>query len=791
MTESITQNSEFVKSLNGDCFCKIDNPAYTFPFKVDHFQQHAFACIDKDENVLVLAHTGSGKTVPAIYAIANYIRKGKKVVYTSPIKALSNQKYKEFRELFEEKFSQEIGQEINVGLMTGDNKIKPDADVVIMTTEILRNALYDIGEKGKTKKDDFFEENFIGQIGCVIFDEVHYINDKDRGHVWEETLILLDPSVTLVMLSATIDRPEEFAKWIGDNKKKPVNMLLTNHRVVPLEHFIYVNDKLHKVQDKNECFDDKQYDIALTEYRDINKNKKTSNQYVINELVDFLSLESMFQTIFFVFSRKNCELFARSVTTQVVSLEVGSTIEKIFDNHMHKFKEQYSKIPQYHLIRDLVKKGIAFHHSGLLFILKEIIEILFEMGYIKILFATETFAVGVNMPTRTIVFTSLEKHTNEGKRCLHTAEYKQMAGRAGRRGKDKKGNVIILPLYEFPQRSELKTIMLGKMPHIESKFSINYSFRLKIIQSNSKNMEEFVGDSMFNKDNSSQLIIELSNLEKLEKELDSIKSEIEIEDYSRFEELSSMYERTGFTLNKKQMKEKNKLAKKLDMEKYNRYNQLSSQLYKSQQTISYLENYVVNESFKIDRVLFNLGYLNADGSEVTVKGLLASQINECNALVLTEMICQNMFDDLEPSEICSVLAMFIEDGRSETNLHTVKCNDNVKKTLVKVNEIIENLIDTEKKHNVNMYQYGYYDIYYNYIEVVYHWANGCNLTEAFSIIETYEGNFIKNILKVNNIVSDVMNLSKICGNLKLIPKLENIEEILVRDIVTANSLYLS
>jgi len=792
--EKIIKNSEFVRTLEGNCHCTIKDPAIEFPFKLDHFQKHAMRCISNDENVLILAHTSSGKTVPAIYAIANYIRKGKKVVYTSPIKALSNQKYKEFREIFEDKFAKEIGRPVSIGLMTGDNKIKPNADCVIMTTEILMNALYDIGKKNEIKKDDFFEDDFIDNIGCVIFDEVHYINDKDRGHVWESVIILLKPSITLVMLSATINKPEEFARWIGENKKKVVNMLPTTHRVVPLEHFLYVDKNIYKIQNKHEHFDDKMYDEAFNENKLYANKKKPSNQFIINELIDFLSLESMLQAIFFSFSKKNCELFANSITTQLVTSDESSQIERIFNSHMHTYEKKYQSISQYNTLKGLIMKGIAFHHSGLLFNLKEIIEIIFQMGLIKVLFATETFAIGVNMPTKTVIFTGLEKPTGTGRRPLHTAEYKQMAGRAGRRGIDTKGNVIILPLYEFPTKSELKSIMLGKMPHIESKFQPTYSFRLKILQSNSMNVDDFMNGSMFQKDCNAQLMIETDKLKSLEEQFKIFQTDETIsafEEYLKFIKIEETYKKNGITLNKKQMKDKTSLIKKIDQTKFEQYNIINKELYQCKQNIDNIQNYIHNENQKIDLVLQDLGYLKND--TLTLKGIISSQINECNCILLTEMITQNIFNDLEPEEICAVLAIFIQESHSDQEISLNKIeNMNVQNTLIKVNKIIEDLIDIEKNRDVNTYLTGFYDISYNYVDMVYYWASGSSVPEAFNMnVDMYEGDFIKNILKINNITSDVQSLSKIYGNIEIVPKMEGIQDLLVRDIVTANSLYLS
>jgi superfamily II RNA helicase len=792
----------------------IEDPAHKFSFECDSFQNHSFYHISKGENVLVTAHTGSGKTAVAKYAIAHYIRLGKRVVYTSPIKALSNQKYKELLEDFE-------GQ-VEVGLMTGDNKIKPDAQVVIMTTEILRNALYDIGKSDKVQKEVYFEDNFIDSIGCVIFDEVHYINDKDRGRVWEETIILLDPKISIVMLSATIDKAEQFAEWIGNSKKKMVNLIPTTHRVIPLEHYIYSDKKLFKIQDRNDKFYDPNFDTALKTQKSVEQSRKNpSKLYLINELVEYMKEKDLLQAIFFAFSRKNCERYAKMISQDLITYQERAEIEKIFNKYMHSYESDYKHVNQYHTIKNLMLKGVAYHHSGLLPILKEIVEIIFQRGLIKVLFATETFAVGVNMPTRTIVFTEVEKYTSHnGRRMLGTGEYKQMSGRAGRRGLDKNGTVIILPLYDFPTRQSMKSMMLDKVPHIESKFYVDYQFILKIIQSNSKNMDQFINASLYQVDNKKIIASHKYELDKLEEKLSVAKAKVDktmldiFDKYDKFEKLERECAYIGAKLTNRQMKDKRTMMAELNRDRklseaykyYCNYNALKEKVKDGKYQIDMDENHIEVFSSDIVTFLAEFGYINTNYNaninqlgmdNVTMKGILVAQINECNAFILTEMITRNMFDDLEAEEIIAMLAIFINDnGRSMDNDMTL---DNLKsynvpniviQRLNNVQKIIDVFVERENDLRIYSGQTNYWDISYEYVHIVYMWASGTSLGEIMNILDTYEGNFIKNILKINNIAHDLACLSHIYGNLKIIPQLEQVEDKLVRDIVTVNSLYL-
>jgi superfamily II RNA helicase len=778
----------YVKILDGTAEDTPD-PAIQFNFPLDNFQKHSFNCISKDQNVLVTAHTGSGKTAVAKYAVAHYIKKGKKIIYTSPIKALSNQKYKEFKEEFEDNFSKLIGHPVSVGIMTGDNKIKPDADCVIMTTEILRNALYEVGEKSK-----YFQNDFTSTLGCVIFDEVHYINDKDRGHTWEETIILLKPEVTLIMLSATIDKPEEFAQWIGSQKNKVVNLIPTTTRAVPLEHYIYTDYNLFKILDSHNKFQDQSFDKALKAYNPLQKNRLT-------ELVQFLKEKNMFQTIFFSFSRVNCERYAKSVTLELITYQERSEIEALFNKYMHKYHKQYEHVQQYSQIKDLLLKGVAYHHSGLIPILKEVVEIIFQKGLIKILFATETFAVGVNMPTRTVVFTELEKPTEESKRLLTTEEYRQMAGRAGRRGIDKIGYVIILPQYSFPDKQELKGAMLGKVKHISSNFMIDYSFMLKILQSRSTNFDAFMDASMFKKDNTKFLEEEQQNYTKLKQQVQYL--ETTFGDITPFEGLAKIdaqeqeYKTMGFSLNKQQQKEKARLLKQLkDPNKYHEYKQFTKQkdqLHKLEETLQLYQNTITTTSATVLDVLIKADYVTPSKT-ITMKGILAAQINECNSLLLTEIITRKLFDNLSPQEIAAVLAIFLDDTVNKeeiTSTRQITCSPNVRSVISTVEGIINEFQTLEHECGVELTDYNFWNIYYNYVDAVYDWTDGKPLAAILANLQIYEGNFVRNMLKISNIAKDLVYISYTFGNLVIIPQLEKINSLIIRDIVTVNSLYIA
>jgi superfamily II RNA helicase len=426
----------------------------------------------------VTAKTGSGKTLVGEFQIHHSLKKGKRVFYTTPIKSLSNQKFQDLKKLFP-----------SVGIMTGDIKFMPQADIVIMTTEILRNLLF---KQGTSTENIGITANLsLDNLDAVIFDEVHYINDQDRGKVWEECLTLLSPNINLVLLSATIDKPEKFAGWLGDLKQKPIHLISTEYRIVPLSH--QLPDKT-VVMDSKDTFNQKNYTNWYNKFFDLqNEERKhkervqareegqiikkgehtTSFLHRMNTLISEIEQPAMF----FVFSRKLCVDFAKKVSHTLIDSSDTASVRHIVKFHLHRYPE-LEKMAQYHELFELLQKGIAYHHSGVLPILKEIVEILFSRGFVKVLFATETFAVGINMPTKTVVFTSYRKYdsSSDRHRMLTTSEYIQMAGRAGRRGKDDKGIVIYLPMSYPENPIEIKNMMMGKKAELNSRMKFDYSY---------------------------------------------------------------------------------------------------------------------------------------------------------------------------------------------------------------------------------------------------------------------------------------------------------------------------
>ncbi|XP_038207970.1 exosome RNA helicase MTR4 [Zerene cesonia] len=486
-------------------------PAKQYSFILDPFQKEAIMCIDNLQSVLVSAHTSAGKTVVAEYAIALSLKKKQRVIYTTPIKALSNQKYREFSEEFHD-----------VGLITGDVTINPSASCLIMTTEILRNMLYRGSE-------------IMREVGWVVFDEIHYMRDKERGVVWEETLILLPDNVHYVFLSATIPNARQFAEWVCRLHSQPCHVVYTEYRPTPLQHYIFPagGDGIHLVVDEKGQFKEDNFNTAMAvlsnagdagkgDQRGRRGGPKGNNNTNIFNIVKMIMERNFAPVIIFSFSKKDCELYAMQMAKlDFNTIEEKKLVDEVFNNAMDVLTEEDRKLPQVENVIPLLRRGIGIHHGGLLPILKETIEILFGLGLIKALFATETFAMGLNMPARTVVFTSCQKFDGRDFRFITSGEYIQMSGRAGRRGLDDKG-IVILMIDQKVAPATVKGMVQGKADPINSAFHLTYNMVLNLLRVEEINPEYMLERSFYQFQNQAAIPDLIDKVKAKQKEYDSL-----------------------------------------------------------------------------------------------------------------------------------------------------------------------------------------------------------------------------------------------------------------------------
>jgi superfamily II RNA helicase len=815
-------------------------------FKWDDFQLHAYQAIKRGDNVLIVAPTSSGKTSVAEYAtLFNLLNNNGKVVYTTPTKSLSNEKFSKMKEILEP-------YGIMPGLLTGDQKINIDSRFLIMTAEILSNALFMSKEKDEATKHNSITEteqknnfninqyeldrDFINSIICVIMDEIHFISDISRGYVWENTLILLKPAIQLVGLSATIATPEEFASWIGRIKKKNIVLIKKYDRPIPLKFTIYDGEKLNVILDENGNYNSGSFQNALSKLK---TNDSKSNIVVsLNNFIRFSKEKNLLQLCFIVFSKKNCEKFAESITVSLSDGKESSLAIRELERKMGIHLKSYSTMPRYQQIKSLIEKGVCFHHAGIPVVMKEVVEHLFKSNHIKVLFATETVAIGVNMPIRTLILTSVEKSSGTRMQPLNAAEFKQICGRAGRRGLDDKGNVVFLPLYESLSELHVRNELLyGPMPKIESRMELTCHSYLKLLQSNIMDKNDFYSNSLLSVNNSKIITNLTTEINTLTKKKEFVENEIKTYiNENRVSETNLQEVKVYITkkpndnnscfhvkLSKQQLKQqkKNQETVNLLISSHKKLYDLLIEFDKLEKELSNLTS-KINEcvTYKDDRFdriakfLEETEYIEINDSNiysVTEYGKMASFINECNPFILTEIFSCDILQKLNPVQIACFLSTLtdkiVSTNKVEILLSNItvmishKCNVHLDKIIIDaikyIEERISNYTSLEEKMGLTS-ENGYWELSYDYLELTHLWVSMDLTKEDHSRIltklyqmEEYEGSFIKNMLKINNIINNLILLCNLTQNLMLLPVLQEVERLLVKGMVNVDSLHVS
>lgn len=790
--------------------------------KWDDFQIHSYQAIKRGDNLLVVAPTSSGKTSVAKYAtLFNLIEKGVRVVYTTPIKTLSNEKYEEMKQVLEP-------YGIMPGLLTGDQKINTDSMFIIMTAEILANALFLLKKDNQTNDLDYqLNKEFVSSVGCVVIDEIHFISDNSRGYIWEQTLILLDRSVQIIGLSATIDTPEDFAAWIGRIKQRNITLVKKYDRPVPLEYAIFDGEKHHIILNTEGVYDSKAFhnaSIGLKETEKHHSTKKTNKvNALLNDFVRYSQQKDLLQLCFIVFSKKNCEVFANSINVILMDKKESTLAIRELDKKMGTHLKNYENMPRYRQIRNLIEKGICFHHAGLPVILKEVIEKLYKEGYIKVLFATETVAIGVNMPIRTLVLTSIDKSVGTNIQQLNAAEFKQICGRAGRRGLDKKGLIVFLPLYDTLNELHLRNeLLFGPMPKISSKMELTYHSYLKLLESNVMNYNTFFDNSLLSIQNSKILSGIMSNYNECQKKYDD--ANIALEKYisqnniskniinSINEYITNINKRSvkiaGVDMHMKMNKQQQQNHKRLEgIVKSNKIlfdmtlnvDKCHNELIKADNEKKYYLMYRDDRSLQITEYLRTSGYLT-DNNEVTEYGKMVAYVNECNPFVLAEVFTGNILQSMNPKQIACLLSILTDKitktNKDEKTLSSIKIDPIVKDGIMFIEDRIKNYTDLE--HEMKLFsEMEYWDVSYDYIEITNLWVNTdleiedhTRILTLLNDIDEYEGSFIKNMLKINNIVGNLVTLCNLTQQLDILPKLNDVTKLLVKGMVNADSLHV-
>ncbi len=754
---------------------------YGFDFELDDFQKQAIDCINDGKSVVVCAPTGAGKTCIAQSAIHLALENGHRIFYTTPLKALSNQKFYDF--------SRAYGEE-NVGLLTGDTTINRGAKIVVMTTEVFRNMLYGttFGSISDNLKD----------VKYVVLDEVHYMNDEQRGTVWEESIIYCPTNIQIIALSATVQNSEQLTSWINTVHSKTEH-IWTDFRPVPLRFYYYDSSKPNTVVPLLTP-DGKLNNKIQPESRYKYFNKKTVQKSPVASIVTALQEKNMLPAIYFTFSRKKCDENAQKCS----SLDLLSKEEFIEANHII---DEYIKENPYlynnpHL--DLIKNGVASHHAGLLPGWKTLVERLFQKGLIKVVFATETLAAGINMPARATVISSISKRTDDGHRVLTANEFLQMSGRAGRRGMDEIGYVVVVG-SPFQTPIEVAELVLSGANPLESKFSPRYSMVLNLLQRFSLDEAKELIFKTFGYFSSSDRVTPLLNqLEEYENFIDAANSFTcqyghNNDDFNEFLKLKALYlqYRTTFKTLKRQAGKKNQknapevieFAKKSKdlyrkIEKYScnfckaykkhkkeleilaRYEKKARQLRKE---IEFQKDIFWQKFLAHKNILERVGDL--EDNYPTEKGRVTMALRSENELYLSQIILSGLLDNLDKAELASVVcALASEEMRGKDDNVVIPPCTNVRKTLGKIKEIKRKIFLLERDENIENPM----NLHSQFSSMIEYWVNsdfeGNNSFEAFEQMiadsQFSAGDLVRAFKRTVDILRQIMSVENVSESLE-------------------------
>ena len=737
---------------------------YEFPFELDEFQKEACNFIDNGKSVVVCAPTGAGKTVIAEHAIHRALENGTRVFYTTPLKALSNQKFYDFAAKF--------GQD-KVGLLTGDTSINRNAQIVVMTTEVFRNMLYgtNFGAVADNMKD----------VRYVVLDEVHYMNDEQRGTVWEESIIYCPTNVQIIALSATVANADELTDWINTVHSK-TELINTDFRPVPLKFYYFDSSQPYKLLPlltPSGALNNK----IKPEKKKFAHGKMKQKTYV-KEVVRNLQQNDMLPAIYFTFSRRKCdEQMEKCAGLELVTNAERAQIRQFIDEYIAENPYLYNNKHIEYLLC-----GVASHHAGLLPSWKLLVEKLFQKGLIKVVFATETLAAGINMPARSTVISSTSKRTDSGHRMLTASEFLQMSGRAGRRGMDEVGYVTIVG-SPFQTPEEVAELVLSDANPLESRFSPSYSMVLNLLQ-------------RFSLDEAKELILKSfgyfstgTRLHPILKQIELNKREIQERTFAcpykysdgdliEYDKIRNIYVQNRQTYKKicKQEKAKNRplspeaiqfgretkamLAKMHEFhcdicKMYKKHSKnievigrLNLKQKKLEKEVEKQRDIFWNKFLSHRSVLSDFGYLENDYP--TAKGITTSQIRSENELYLAEIIFSGVLESLTPSQLAAVIcAVVTEDLRIE--IPYIPFSEPVRKTLNLIRNIKRKIEKVQNNYDVDT------PLYINpyFSSLIELWVEGAEWESISGQIDIGEGDIVRAFKRVVDVLRQFTTIENV------------------------------
>jgi ATP-dependent RNA helicase HelY len=741
----------------------------TFEFEFDPFQVSACHAVEDGKGVLVAAPTGAGKTVVGEFAAFFALQAGKKCFYTTPIKALSNQKYAEFSEKFGEN---------RVGLLTGDTSINPEADILVMTTEVLRNMLY-------------AGSNTLTNLGCVVMDEVHYLADKFRGAVWEEVLIHLMESVQVISLSATVSNAEEFGEWLGE-VRGDTGVIVSEIRPIPLFQHILIGNRLLDLFDQPGRVNPEilQREREAIRRSSMGRNRRSrfdepGDRLSRADIIEKLQRENLLPAITFIFSRIGCDSAIKQclhaglrLTSPEERVEIRATALRYTQN----IAEEDLEVLGFSDWLTALERGIAAHHAGLLPSFKGAVEDLFQRGLVKAVFATETLALGINMPARTVVLEKLIKFNGEAHVPITPGEYTQLTGRAGRRGIDIEGNAVIQwsPTVDSAAAAGLAST---RTYPLRSSFSPSYNMSINLIAQLGRERARRSLESSFAQFQADRAVVGLTR--QIRKNEDLIKELMKdatchLGDFAEYARIRRSIKEVEVLLSRRDQRktfdnrqrghlegELSDLRKNMknhsshgcaDREEHSRLAERAGRLTRENDGLtSRVESrtHVIAKTFdQICQVLDHLNYI--EGEKPTHQGKILTKIYAESDLLLTESIRRGLLDGLNGAELLSVASCMIFESRSVENIAPKMPSAKVVSTITEVIAVWAELESIESDFGVKTQR----EPDAGFAFIAFRWATGNSLSNVLKGSDMSVGDFVRSTKQLIDLLNQIAGASE-------------------------------
>jgi len=736
-----------------------------YPFSMDDFQIRGCQALENGKSVLVAAPTGAGKTIVGEFAAFLAMNSGKKCFYTTPIKALSNQKFQDLSAMF--------GDE-NVGLLTGDTSINSEAAIVIMTTEVLRNMIYSASST-------------LTDLRYVVMDEVHYLADRFRGAVWEEILIHLPESIQVAALSATVSNAEEFGDWL-QTVRGEMKVIVSETRPVPLYQHVLFGNRLLDLFSSNTKVNPEILRLEKESLRSVRtkygsnggkKNWRDSSQITPTikalgraEVIEKLDREGLLPAITFIFSRAQCDSAVKQCLAaglRLTNTEERSQIREVIAEKTRTLPEDDLVVLGFHEWVDALERGIASHHAGLLPAFKECVEELFQRGLIKAVFATETLALGINMPARTVVLEKLTKWNGESHVSVTPGEYTQLTGRAGRRGIDIEGNAVILWNKDIDSASAAGLASTRTYP-LKSSFKPTYNMTINLISQFGADRARTSLESSFAQFQADKAVVGLARQIKRNNEaISELEEEISchLGDFVEYAQIRFEIKELERGLSTKRRKarefEEEKIAdarKALrnhschgcsDRETHARIAERADRLRRENAGLnSRVANrtHVIARRFDLIKVMLEkFGYLNNDA--ITTNGKLLSKIYGETDLLIAEMIRREAFGQLTAAELVSIVSVFVYESRKDSP---------PKLPRGQVEEVLADLVKVWIEINDLETELGLEPIREpdaGFCWASYRWASGHSLTSILKGTDLTVGDFVRSMKQIIDLLRQI------------------------------------